>query len=68
MLAEQVKNDPLLLEKEPLIKMYYLADYQRSSAFFLLDYFNRQKILEKIGVSTETKDHTRIIEKVVERQ
>ena len=67
-LAEKVKNDPLLLEKEPLIKMYYLADHQRSSAFFLLDYFNRQNILEKIGISTETKDHTRIIEKVVERQ
>ncbi|MFC1752072.1 hypothetical protein ACFL96_01570 [Thermoproteota archaeon] len=36
-LVEIAKKDLTILEKDPLLKMYYLADQERYSAFFLLE-------------------------------
>ena len=44
-LIEAVKADPNILSKNPLLKMYYLADKDRMNTFFLLDKLERNSIL-----------------------
>lgn len=48
-LEAQVKKTPELLEKSPLLHMYYHANKQRLTAFFLINRFGRDDILNEIG-------------------
>jgi len=45
-LIEQVEKDPGFLADNPILKMYYLADKDRGSCFFLVDYFERGNALD----------------------
>ena len=45
-LVEAVKKDSSILLKDPLLYMYYYANKDRYSAFFLIDYFNRQYLFD----------------------
>lgn len=41
-------QETLLTETNPLLKMYYYADKERISAFFLLDYFERKSLFQDV--------------------
>ena len=45
-LVEAVKKDSSILLKDPLLYMYYYANKDRYSAFFLIEYFNRKYLFD----------------------
>ena len=45
-LVEAVKKDSSILLKDPFLYMYYYANKDRYSAFFLIEFFNRQYLFD----------------------
>ena len=48
-LNDLVKRKPEILKKDPWLNMYYQANKQRLAAFFLIDFFERNYLLDQIN-------------------